>query len=224
MTQPTIVSSSPAPSGWTLERRVQFLHCLAEKGNVRRACAQVGLSRQGAYKLRARNPEFARIWDAALMAARDARIERLLAALPGTTRRIPPEPSNGAASRGSQLPRGPAPIWRVFAKSEGHTRSVDYCENVHKTKLLWPRLTLSQPPFRVNPAWLSPSAMGLRDRSGCRPAQGSPSPLMGEGSPLNIRGWPSPRDTPRGRTPRTRGRCRTACIHRTARSPTRRGS
>src|SRR5688500_7715109 len=112
MTQPTIASASPAPRGWTLERRVQFLRCLAEKGGVRRACAQVGLSRQGAYKLRARNPEFARIWDAALVAARDARIERLLAALPGTTRRIPPEPSHWATSLRSQHPCGQAPTGR----------------------------------------------------------------------------------------------------------------
>jgi|SRR5688572_19133546 hypothetical protein len=112
MTQPAIASATPR--GWTLERRVQFLRCLAEKGGVRRACAQVGLSRQGAYKLRARNPEFARIWDAALVAAREARIERLLAALPGTTRRIPPEPPHGAASRRSQHPHGRAPTWRDF--------------------------------------------------------------------------------------------------------------
>lgn len=71
----------PAPAGWTRERRVRFLRRLAESGNVHAACAEVGLSRQSVYKLRRRDPQFAQIWKAALEAAREARVRRLLARL-----------------------------------------------------------------------------------------------------------------------------------------------
>lgn len=58
-------------TGWTSERRVRFLSLLAEKGNVRACAAACGLSAQSAYKLRRRDPLFARAWLAALLLARD---------------------------------------------------------------------------------------------------------------------------------------------------------
>ena len=91
--KPASIGPSPSPqpgSGWTMERRVQFLRCLADKGDVRHACARVGLSRQSVYKLRGRDPGFARVWDAALEVAREARIRRLLAALGGRRARVSP--------------------------------------------------------------------------------------------------------------------------------------
>ncbi|WP_121114568.1 hypothetical protein [Croceibacterium ferulae] len=54
----------------TPERQVQFLSVLATNGNVRAACAAVGTSAHTAYKLRRRNPLFARGWAGALAAAR----------------------------------------------------------------------------------------------------------------------------------------------------------
>lgn len=63
--------------GWTPERKVQFLDHLAGKGNVRAACARVRLSREAAYRLRRRDPLFARGWAAALVQAYDASIEVL---------------------------------------------------------------------------------------------------------------------------------------------------
>jgi hypothetical protein len=90
-------------SGWTLPRQVQFLRCLSEKGDVRFACARVGLSRQSAYKLRRRNAEFAYLWNFALEVAREARIARLLAALPGVTRRAASAPP-GATRKVSPHP------------------------------------------------------------------------------------------------------------------------
>ena len=68
--------------GWTAERRAQFIGRLAAGGDVRRACAEIGLSRRGAYKLRQRDPAFARAWDLALHEARDAARCAFLAMLP----------------------------------------------------------------------------------------------------------------------------------------------
>jgi hypothetical protein len=63
--------------GWTRERKMQFLDHLAGNGNVRAACRRVGLSREAAYRLRRRDPLFARGWAAALVKAHDASIEVL---------------------------------------------------------------------------------------------------------------------------------------------------
>jgi hypothetical protein len=49
----------------------RFLDHLSLKGNVRAACARVGLSAEAAYRLRRRDPLFARGWAAALVLARD---------------------------------------------------------------------------------------------------------------------------------------------------------
>lgn len=74
--------SAQRRDGWTPARRAAFLEALCEKADVRRACAKVGLSRQAAYQLRRRDPVFALAWDIALQVAHDARVERMVAALP----------------------------------------------------------------------------------------------------------------------------------------------
>ena len=58
--------------------RVRFLDCLATLGEVRAAAARVGVSRETCYRARRRWPDFARLWDAALLHAR-ARAEGELA-------------------------------------------------------------------------------------------------------------------------------------------------
>ncbi|MCJ2178868.1 hypothetical protein [Novosphingobium album (ex Hu et al. 2023)] len=63
---PTFVSHH----AWDADRKVRFLHHLAEKGDVRAACARVGMSRQSAYLLRRRDGGFAQGWQAALVLAR----------------------------------------------------------------------------------------------------------------------------------------------------------
>lgn len=76
MSQPI---ATPAPvlapalpgTGWTPERRALFLDRLAVHGNARAACRNVGLSAEAAYKLRRRDPLFARGWRAALVLARE---------------------------------------------------------------------------------------------------------------------------------------------------------
>ena len=73
--------------GWTPLRRRRFTESLASGRDVRRACADVGLSREGAYKLRRRDPVFAREWQAALLTARQAAAEAFLAGLPEDLRR-----------------------------------------------------------------------------------------------------------------------------------------
>lgn len=54
--------------GWTIARQADFLGYLAETGSVMGACEAVGMSRNSAYKLRARPgaESFAAAWDAAL--------------------------------------------------------------------------------------------------------------------------------------------------------------
>jgi hypothetical protein len=81
--------------GWTPERRKLFLGFLARGLDVRRACAGVRLSRQAAYKLRRREPEFARAWDAALRSARQAAEDAFLAMLPERLLRTMSELSGG---------------------------------------------------------------------------------------------------------------------------------
>jgi hypothetical protein len=65
-----VVPGVPA-RGWTPGAKARFLEHLALKGNVRAACAHVGLSAEAAYRLRRRDPLFARGWDAALVLAHD---------------------------------------------------------------------------------------------------------------------------------------------------------
>jgi hypothetical protein len=78
MTQP---STPTAPAvrhdGWTFARRAQFLEALSHNGNVLAACARVGMSREAAYRLRRREPAFARAWAAAQMVGREASAEVL---------------------------------------------------------------------------------------------------------------------------------------------------
>lgn len=72
-----ILDRAPRHDGWTPERKTRFLDCLAEKGNVRQACARVGLSQQAAYVLRRRDAVFARAWAAALALAREHSVQVL---------------------------------------------------------------------------------------------------------------------------------------------------
>jgi hypothetical protein len=58
-------------TAWTAERKLRFLDCMAEHGNVRAACARVAVSPETAYKLRRREPLFAAAWEAALVLARE---------------------------------------------------------------------------------------------------------------------------------------------------------
>jgi hypothetical protein len=63
--------------GWTPARQVAFLRVLASSHNVSAAARAVGLSRQSAYKLRARlkGQPFDMAWDAAFQSAFDALAE-----------------------------------------------------------------------------------------------------------------------------------------------------
>jgi len=63
--------------GWTPERKAQFLDRLATNGNARAACRAVGLSAEAAYKLRRRDPLFARAWAAAILLGRENGIQAL---------------------------------------------------------------------------------------------------------------------------------------------------
>ena len=81
--------------GWTAQRRQRFLEGLAAGIDVNRACAGVGMSREGAYRLRRRDPAFALAWDDALRSARAAADEAFLAMLPERLRRAMSELSGG---------------------------------------------------------------------------------------------------------------------------------
>lgn len=78
MTHPIDTSPTPTPThGWTPERKVQFLDRLAVHGNARAACRSVGLSAEAAYRLRRRDPLFARGWDAAVVLGRENGVQVL---------------------------------------------------------------------------------------------------------------------------------------------------
>ncbi|MEW4447835.1 hypothetical protein [Qipengyuania sp. JC766] len=62
---------TPPARGWTAARKARFLDRLAQRGNARDACRAVGLSAEAAYRLRRRDPLFARGWAAALLLARE---------------------------------------------------------------------------------------------------------------------------------------------------------
>lgn len=77
MDQADIATATCRHDGWTPERKALFLDHLASRGNVRAACASVGMSREAAYKMRRRDGVFGRSWDAALLLARDITAETI---------------------------------------------------------------------------------------------------------------------------------------------------
>ena len=54
--------------GWTAKRQLTFLSELARSGRITKAARAAGMSRESAYRLRARDPDglFAAAWDRAL--------------------------------------------------------------------------------------------------------------------------------------------------------------
>lgn len=75
-----ILPAEPPPErhdGWTRDKQAAFLRALAATHNVSAAAREVGLTRQSAYKLRARlkGEPFDLAWDAAFQSAYDALAE-----------------------------------------------------------------------------------------------------------------------------------------------------
>lgn len=72
-------SQTPAASarGWTPQRKALFLERLSVHANARAACRNVGLSAEAAYRLRRRDPLFARAWAAAVVLGRDNSVTAL---------------------------------------------------------------------------------------------------------------------------------------------------
>lgn len=63
-------ASAPPAAKFDAPARARFLDALATSGNVRASAARVGVSRETAYRARRRYPDFAQLWDAALVEAR----------------------------------------------------------------------------------------------------------------------------------------------------------
>ena len=59
-------AQSPDNARWTGARASAFLRLLARSGKVEPCARAVGMSRQSAYRLRARAPLFAQYWDMAM--------------------------------------------------------------------------------------------------------------------------------------------------------------
>lgn len=76
--EPGDVEGFTPHTAWDARAKVRFLDHLSEKGDVRAACARVGMSRTSAYLLRRRDAAFAQAWRAALVLAR-AHAEEVLA-------------------------------------------------------------------------------------------------------------------------------------------------
>jgi hypothetical protein len=63
LTAEAMAAGAARADGWTAERRIAFLEALAAGHKVTAAARHVGMTPQGARKLRRRAPEFARVWD-----------------------------------------------------------------------------------------------------------------------------------------------------------------
>ena len=61
--------ATPDNTRWTGAKASAFLKLLARSGKVAACARAVGMSRQSAYRLRARAPEFAKYWEMALQEA-----------------------------------------------------------------------------------------------------------------------------------------------------------
>ena len=72
---------TPTPAtrhdGWHRDLRVKFLEALAQTGNVQASAYFAQRSRQSAYDLKRRDPDFARAWLAALVLAREEAQDKL---------------------------------------------------------------------------------------------------------------------------------------------------
>ena len=62
---------------WSGAVREAFLRGLAAHGSVRRACRETGMSVAGAYGVRKRDADFARLWEKAVARAGAERVARL---------------------------------------------------------------------------------------------------------------------------------------------------
>ena len=85
MTHPAFPPPAPRPAHprrphadyrWTPAKAKAFLDCLAQCGKVAAAARSVGMSRQSAYRLRARSRVFAELWPQALAAGKARRRAR----------------------------------------------------------------------------------------------------------------------------------------------------
>ena len=120
---------------WTSDRQAGFISLLFATGCVAHAAAAVGMSREGAYRLRARDGAFAEGWDVVLaMRARQAAHRRHRAAGPaGHTWGHTPRPATttkghtASAGKGSWLLRISCTASRAgasAASSSGRSRYI----------------------------------------------------------------------------------------------------
>jgi hypothetical protein len=115
--------------GWTPERRRLFLGFLGGGMGVRRACAEVGMSREGAYKLRRREPAFARAWDEALRSARQTAEDAFLAMLPERLLRTMSALSGECELRpAASAAREPSALWCGCELRGQRRRSSAHCQ------------------------------------------------------------------------------------------------
>jgi hypothetical protein len=80
--------------GWTKRKREIFLDHLGATSNVRASARAAGMTEGSAHKLRARDPDFAALWDAALREA-DVRLTGKLIVLAETGGKPAPEREDG---------------------------------------------------------------------------------------------------------------------------------
>lgn len=69
----TAHTSQPDNTRWTGAKAAAFLKLLARTGKVAPSAREVGMTRQSAYRLRARAPKFAELWQLAMVEAQRAR-------------------------------------------------------------------------------------------------------------------------------------------------------
>tara|TARA_R110002072_G_scaffold9518_35_gene46112 strand:- start:492 stop:938 length:447 start_codon:yes stop_codon:yes gene_type:complete len=99
--------ASPAPAPprsnadyrWTPDKALAFLGALADCGKVAAAARCVGMTRQSAYRLKARSALVAQAWPLALAAGRERRVLRGRGG-PWDNRAAPGDASQGDSSQG----------------------------------------------------------------------------------------------------------------------------
>ena len=136
---PAALPAAPAtpatdPARWTREKQVAFLGALASSHNVSAAARSVGMSRQSAYRLRARlrGEPFDLAWDAAFQCCFDglaeAALERAMhrvevphyhkGELVGTSRRFDERLTVALLAMRESFLRPPPPHWHTFSAYE----------------------------------------------------------------------------------------------------------
>jgi hypothetical protein len=97
--------AQPLAERWTSEKRTAFLAHLAQSCDVRGACRKIGMTPDGLYRERQRNPSFRAAWQTALAQGYDMlELEMLRRAMTGVVRTVTTTAAKGKRTRTIEYP------------------------------------------------------------------------------------------------------------------------